>query len=135
MRLTALLEEVEMTYFAEIGFFDEGVGTYQQEKITVSLKTFFDYYTNGNLSYDEQTLNRLKTNFERFDNEIFKEFSFKTKDMIAFYLSLNIFLQTKADKCFYFSQNPKEWRKLATKFIARGSPTPRIGLLNQSFKT
>ncbi|QQT33063.1 hypothetical protein I6I99_11045 [Sphingobacterium multivorum] len=124
-KLTKLLDEVEMTYFGEIGFFDEETDNFHRDKVSVSLKAFFDYYSNGNLSYDEQTLNRLKTNFEKFDDEIFNEFSFKTQDMVQFYLSLQELLQNKADKCFHFHQNPKEWRKLTSKFLARGLNDPK----------
>lgn len=124
-KLTELLDEVEMTYFGEIGFFNEETNNFQLDKINVSLKAFFDYYSNGNLCYDEQTLNRLRTNFERFDNEIFKEFSFRTNDMIKFYLSINEFLQKKAYNCFHYHKNPQEWRELTSKFIKRGLHDPK----------
>lgn len=124
MRLTELLDEVEMTYFGEIGFFNENTDNFQLEKISVSLKAFFDYYSNGQLSYDEQNLNRLETNFSRFDDVIFENYSFKTKDIIEFYISLNKILQDKADRCFYFHQHPEKWQSLTSKFIDRGLSDP-----------
>lgn len=125
MKLTELLDEVEMTYFGEIGFFNEDTDDFQLDKISVSLKAFFDYYSNGQLSYDEQNLNRLETNFSKFDDVIFENFSFKTKDIILFYISLNEILQEKADRCLYFHQNPEKWESLTSKFIDRGLDDPR----------
>lgn len=125
MKLTELLDEVEMTYFGEIGFFNENVDVFQLDKISVSLKAFFDYYSNGQLAYDEQNLNRLKTNFSRFDDVIFKNFSFKTKDIIQFYISLNEILQDKANRCLYYQQNPDKWETLTSKFIDRGLGDPK----------
>lgn len=124
MKLTELLDEVEMTYFGEIGFFDEDTDDFQLDKISVSLKAFFDYYSNGQLSYEEQNLNRLETNFSRFDHVIFENFSFKTKDIIQFYVSLNETLQDKPDRCLYFYQNPEKWESLISKFIDSGLDDP-----------
>lgn len=124
-KLTELLDEVEMTYFGEIGFFNNETDNFQLEKISVSLKAFFDYYSNGQLSYDEQNLNRLQTNFLKFDDEIFKEFSFRTKDIVKFYISLNNVLQEKTDRCLHFQQYPEEWESLTTEFIARGLHNPK----------
>lgn len=109
-RLTELLDEVEMNYFGEIGFFDENTGDLQLDKITVSLKSFFDYYANGQLSFDEQTIYRIKTNFSKFDEVILSEYGFQTDDIIKFSLSVNIILQEKADRCFFL---PPESGKMA----------------------
>lgn len=125
IKLTELLDEVEMTYFGEIGFFNENTDDFQLEKINISLKTFFDYYANGQLSYDEQNLNRIQTNFSRFDDEIFQEFSFKTNDIVKFYVSLNNLLQTKADRCLYFHKHPEKWQSLTSKFIEKGLNDPK----------
>lgn len=121
-----LLDEIEMTYFGEIGFFEENqTEDFQLDKISVSMKSFFDYYTNGQLSFDEQTISRIKSNISRFDDEVFQEYGFKTEDLIKFSLSLNNILQETADRCLYFKQYPEKWEELISNFIARGIDDPR----------
>lgn len=124
-RLTELLDEVEMNYFGEIGFFDENTGDLQLDKITVSLKSFFDYYANGQLSFDEQTIYRIKTNFSKFDEVILSEYGFQTDDIIKFSLSVNIILQEKADKCFFYYQHPEKWQELTSTFVNKGLVDPK----------
>lgn len=125
LKITELLMEVEMTYFGEIGFFDEASGGFELNKISVSLKTFFDYYSNAQLSFDEQTLSRLKLNFERFDEDIFKEYGFRTNDIIIFCSHLNDLVHEKGNKSLYYAQRPEEWEKLTSSFIERGLSDPR----------
>lgn len=122
-KLTELLDEVEMNYFGEIGFFDENTGDFQLDKISVSLKSFFDYYANGQLSFDEQTIYRIQTNFSRFDDDIFAEYGFKTDDIVKFSLSVNRILQEKADSSLFF--DPEKWKELTSSFIGRGLIDPK----------
>jgi len=124
-KLTELLDEVEMNYFGEIGFFDENTGDFQLDKISVSLKSFFDYYANGQLSFDEQTIYRIQTNFSRFDDDIFAEYGFKTDDIVKFSLSVNRILQEKADSSLFFDQHPEKWKELTSSFIGRGLIDPK----------
>lgn len=124
-KLTELLDEVEMNYFGEIGFFDENTGDFQLDKISVSLKSFFDYYANGQLSFDEQTIYRIQTNFSRFDDDIFAEYGFKTDDIVKFSLSVNRILQEKAVSSLFFDQHPEKWKELMSSFIGRGLIDPK----------
>lgn len=124
-KILELLDEIEMTYFGEIGFFEEGHNDdFQLDKISVSLKSFFEYYANGQLSFDEQTINRIQSNFSRFDDDIFQEYGFKTADLIAFCLLVNNILQEKADRSLYFKRHPQKWKELTSTFIARGIDDP-----------
>lgn len=124
VKLTELLDEVEMSYFGDIGFFGEDSDNFDLEKISVSLKAFFDYYCNGQLSYNEQTANRIVSNFSNFDSDIYNEFSFKTQDIVDFYLSLSSIQQNKLDRATYYERNRDEWLKLTSKFLERGIDDP-----------
>ncbi|MDR6084326.1 hypothetical protein QE441_000120 [Chryseobacterium sp. SORGH_AS909] len=124
-KILELLDEIEMTYFGEIGFFEEGhTDDFQLDKISVSLKSFFEYYANGQLSFEEQTIDRIQSNFSRFDDAIFQEYGFKTADLITFCLSVNNILQEKADRSLYFKRHPEKWKELTSTFIARGIDDP-----------
>lgn len=120
------LDEIEMTYFGEIGFFEEDITeNFQLDKISVSLKSFFEYYANGQLSFDEQTIHRIQSNFSRFDDDIFREYGFRVLDLITFCVCVNNILQEKADKCLYYHQHPEKWQELTSAFIDRGLSDPR----------
>ena len=121
-RLTELLMETEMTYFGEIGFpTDES--SFDLDKISVSLKSFFDFYSNAQLSYDEQTLGRLKTNFEKFDNDIKSQFGFTVNDIVVFCLHAGGLSREKAEK----TQNsaPNGWQELTSRLVAQGLTDPK----------
>ncbi|MGG7550582.1 NERD domain-containing protein [Chryseobacterium arthrosphaerae] len=133
-KLMKLLDEVEMTYFGEIGFFEENTTNFQLDKISVSLKSFFEYYANGQLSFDEQTIYRIQSNFFKFDNDIFREYGFKTDDIIKFCLSINQILQEKADKSLYYHQHPEKWKELTSKFIERGVIDPKDWAIQPELK-
>jgi hypothetical protein len=125
-KIVELLDEVEMTYFGEIGFFKEDNTKYfQLDKISVSLKSFFEYYTNGQSSFDEQTIYRIQSNFSRFDDDIFEEYGFKTSDIITFCLSVNNILRENEDRSLYYHQNPEKWQELTSVFIERGLYDPK----------
>lgn len=123
-KMTELLMEVEMTYFGEIGFYKENSVSLDIDKISISLKAFFDFYSNAQLSYDEQTLNRLQSNFKRFDDDLYEEYGFKTNDIVTFCFHINELLQSKIDKSFSL-KNPDNWTKITSSFIERGISNPQ----------
>ncbi|PLX08458.1 MAG: hypothetical protein C0596_06270 [Marinilabiliales bacterium] len=53
MKITMLLNEIEMTYFCDIGFFNENTENgIDFDKVSVSLQTFLNYFGSAQLSYD-----------------------------------------------------------------------------------
>ena len=111
-RMKELLMEAEMTYFGDIGFPDEDPTEAELNKISVSMKSFFDFYSNAQLSYDEQTLGRLQTNFSKFDSEIGNEFGFSTTDIIKFCLHMRELIYNKSNR-FFKSAMPRNRERLA----------------------
>lgn len=122
-KLTELLMEVEMTYFGDIGFFSDDSENFEYDKISVSLKSFFDFYSNAQLSYDEQTLDRLKTNFEKFNDAIKIEFGFTSNDIIIFCHYIGNLIRNKSKESFKYAET-EEWQKLTSKFIDKGLTDP-----------
>lgn len=119
-RLTLLLEEIEMTYFGAIGFFEEEPDPNNTKAISVTLKSFFDYHSNAQLCFDEQTMYRIQNNFEKFDQDLVKIYGFETKDIIDFCNFINDLQHKKADGSMYYVQNPEKWKELATGFLEKG---------------
>lgn len=130
-KITELLKEIEMNYFTCIGYSNNGDYFYdnRDDKAFVSLMTYLNYFTNAQLSYDEQTLWRLKHYCSPYNNEIHAEFGFNVDDAITYlkYLSslyndkLNIIFQ-KPDKYLYYINHPNEWQKLTEYWINAGIP-------------
>ncbi|AWH86317.1 hypothetical protein HYN59_14910 [Flavobacterium album] len=121
-RLTELLMETEMTYFGEIGF-PTNESDFDLEKVSVSMKSFFDFYSNAQLSYDEQTLGRLRNNFEKFDTDIKSQFGFTVSDIVTFCHHAGNLCREKAEK----TQNSASygWEELTSRLIAQGLTDPK----------
>ncbi|THD32254.1 MAG: hypothetical protein DI588_09180 [Flavobacterium johnsoniae] len=122
-RLTELLMEIEMTYFGEIGFFADDSGSPELDKIGISLKSFFDFYSNAQLSYDEQTLDRLKNNFEKFNDIILLEYGFRIDDIVKFCLYIGELIRNKSRKALEYAKS-EDWQKLITVFQEKGLTDP-----------
>jgi ribosomal protein S21 len=125
-RITYLLNEIEMTYFGDIGFYDENIkDSPNLDKVSVSLPTFLNYFGNAQLSYDEQTLERLKRNCGVFDVEVKKHFGFSVIESIIFCAHIKSLINKKFTDCNYYLLNKEEWPKLTDKFIGRGVADPK----------
>lgn len=134
-RIAILLDEIEMTYFVNVGFPNDG-DLYHDErdkKIGVSLATFMGYFGNAVLSYEEQTLDRIVRYLKPYDEYIKLRCGFGINEAIKFILhvrelnngKLNSICQPFADNLRYYSAHPEEWCKLTQKFEERGLDDPR----------
>lgn len=126
MQITLLLNEIEMTYFADIGFFNEGTEIeFDFHKVSVSLQSFLDYFGNAQLSFDEQTLERFEKICSKYNEKVVEYFGFSVQDAVIFSLYIRKLITQKLNDCNFFALNPKEWPKLTRKFIERGRHDPR----------
>ncbi|QQU04773.1 hypothetical protein [Myroides odoratus] len=125
-KITYLLNEIEMTYFGDIGFYDENINdSLNLDKVLVSLQTFLAYFGNAQLSYDEQTLERLKRNCGAFDEEVKKHLGFSVTESIVFCNYIKSLINQKYTDCNYYLLHQEEWGQLTSKFFERGVIDPR----------
>ncbi|WP_370409043.1 hypothetical protein [Tenacibaculum dicentrarchi] len=125
-KITKLLNEIEMTYFGDIGFFEENMkDSPNRDKVSVSLTSFLNYFNNAQLSYDEQTLERLKRNCGNFDEEVKKYLGFTVSESISFCNHIKSLINKKYTDCNFYQLNQEEWPKLTEKFIKRGINDPK----------
>ena len=125
-KITKLLNEIEMTYFGDIGFFEENMkDSPNRDKVSVSLTSFINYFNNAQLSYDEQTLERLKRNCGNFDEEVKKHLGFSVSESISFCNHIKNLINKKYTDCNFYPLNQEEWPKLTDKFIERGINDPK----------
>ncbi len=125
-KITYLLNEIEMTYFGDIGFYDENIkDSPNLDKVSVSLQTFLNYFGNAQLSYDEQTLERLQRNCGAFDEEVKELLGFSVTESITFCNHIKNLINKKLTDCNYYFLNKEEWPKLTDKFIKRGVFDPK----------
>lgn len=123
--ITSLLNEIEMTYFGEIGFYDENMkDNPNRDKVSVSLQTFMNYFGNAQLSFNEQTLERYKRNCGVFDIEVTNILGFSVNESIIFCAHINNLINKKLNDCYFYNLNKEEWEKLTQKFIERGITDP-----------
>lgn len=134
-RIAKLLDEIEMTYFINIGFPNNGEVFHDErdEQVEVSLGTFIVYLGNAMLSYEEQTRDRIERYFKPFDNIIKSKYGFSI-DMALKFIShtrrlnndkLNGYFHSYADTYSYYATHPREWYELTQKFEERGVTDPR----------
>ena len=125
-KITYLLNEIEMTYFGDIGFCEENIkDSPNLDKISISLQTFINYFANAQLSYNEQTLDRLHRNCCVYDEEVKKVLGFSVLDSITFCNHIKNIINQKFTDCNYYFFNKEEWSKLTDKFIKRGIYDPK----------
>ena len=133
-RIAILLDEIEMTYFIKIGFYNNG-DIYHDErdkKIEVSLETFLGYFSNAVLSYEEQTLDKIVRYIKPYDKYIQSRYGFNTEEALKFVShirklnnkKLNDIIQPYADTLIFYQDHPEEWQKLTRKFEERGIEDP-----------
>lgn len=129
-RIAILLEEIEITYFVNIGFSNEGDFFHDErdKQVEVSLATFIGYYSNALLSYEEQTLDRIVRYFKPYNNIIQELYGFSIDEALKFIAherrinndKLNNIVYSSGKTYSYYANNPKEWRELTQSFIDRG---------------
>lgn len=125
-KITLLLNEIEMTYFGDIGFYDDNMKeSADLDKISVSLPTFLNYFGNAQLSYDEQTLERLDRHCGTFDDEVKKLYNFSVSEAITFCNHIKNLINNKYTDCNYYLLNQEEFLKLTGKFVKRGLKDPK----------
>lgn len=135
-RIALLLDEIEMTYFVNIGFNNDR-DLYHDErdgKIEISLPTFMDYFGSSNLIYEEQTLDKITRYFKQYEYEdyIKENLGFSIDEVLKFISHvrtlnnnrLNEIIKPCVETFNYYNNNPKEWEKLTTKFEERGICNP-----------
>lgn len=125
-KITLLLNEIEMTYFGDIGFYDDNMKeSADLDKISVSLPTFLNYFGNAQLSYDEQTLERLDRHCGTFDDEVKKLYNFSVSEAITFCNHIKNLINNKYTDCNNYLLNQEDFLKLTGKFIKRGLKDPK----------
>lgn len=137
-KITLLLNEVEMTYFAEIGFYEDDMKNHPDlDKVSVSLLSFLNYFCNAQLCYEEQTLERLEKNCGQFNDEVKKLLGFSISDAVIFSRHIKDLINKKIALCNYYALHPEQWKTLSKGFIDKGlKPTewwnePELALLKQ----
>ena len=133
-RISLLLNEIEMIYFAEIGFPNNGdlYSDDRDEQVKIALMTFMGYWSNAVLSYEEQMLDKIDRYIRPYDTTVQSVFGFKIDDAIRFIAhlrqlnnnKLNEVLSPAVDAFTFYGQHPEEWRKLTKTFEERGIDNP-----------
>lgn len=133
-RIALLLDEIEMTYFINIGFPNNGdfFHDHRDEQVGVALATFMGYFGNALMSYEEQTHDRIIRYLKPYDSYIQSHYGFTVDDALLFILhvrqlnndKLNDTFKSFADPFSFYMSHPKEWQKLTQKFIDRGVTDP-----------
>ena len=134
-RVATLLDEIEMTYFVNMGFPNNGDVFHDErdEQIDVAMSTFMGYFANAVLSYEEQTRDRIERYFKPYDDIVKTLFGFSVDEALKFIAhvrklnnnKLNEVIQPYADTYSYYATHPAEWKKLTDKFEERGVTDPR----------
>lgn len=133
-RIALLLDEIEMTYFINIGFPNNGdlFHDHRDEQVGVALATFMGYFGNALMSYEEQTHDRIIRYLKPYDSYIQSHYGFIVDEALLFILhvrqlnndKLNDTLKSFADPFSFYMSHPEEWQKLTQKFIDRGVTDP-----------
>lgn len=133
-RIALLLDEIEMTYFINIGFPNNGdlFHDHRDEQVGVALATFMGYFGNALMSYEEQTHDRIIRYLKPYDSYIQSHYGFTVDEALLFILhvrqlnndKLNDILKSFADPFSFYMSHPEEWQKLTQKFIDRGVTDP-----------
>ena len=133
-RIALLLDEIEMTYFINIGFPNNGdlFHDHRDEQVGVALATFMGYFGNALMSYEEQTHDRIIRYLKPYDSYIQSHYGFTVDEALLFILhvrqlnndKLNDTLKSFTDPFSFYMSHPEEWQKLTQKFIDRGVTDP-----------
>lgn len=133
-RIAVLLDEIEMTYFINIGFPNDGDVFHDErdEQIGVALSTFMGYFWNALMSYEEQTHDRILRYLKPYDSYIQSHYGFSVEQALLFIVhvrklnndKLNEVIHSYTDTYSFYSTHPEEWYKLTQKFIELGVTDP-----------
>lgn len=133
-RIAVLLDEIETTYFINIGFPNDGDIFHddRDEQIEVALSTFMGYFGNALLNYEEQTYDRIQRYLKPYDSYIQSHYDFSVDQALSFILhvrklnndKLNELIHLYADTYSFYASHPEEWQKLTQRFIDRGVTDP-----------
>lgn len=133
-RIALLLDEIEMTYFINIGFPNNGdlFHDHRDEQVGVALATFMGYFGNALMSYEEQTHDRIIRYLKPYDSYIQSHYGFTVDEALLFILhvrqlnndKLNDTVKSFTEPYSFYMSHPEEWRKLTQKFIDRGVTDP-----------
>ena len=128
-KITSLVSDLENSYISNIELSNNKLEIEQQRtRAKVSIGTFIEYYNNPTFCYNEQTRDKIITNFTPYNNEIIKCFGFSVNDILAFVLHINNIMNqkyrdltlSKLSKFDEYRNNPAKWRALIRKFEAMG---------------
>lgn len=133
-RIAVLLDEIEMTYFINIGFLNDGDVFHDErdDQVKVALSTFMGYFGNALMSYEEQTYDRIVRYLKPYDSYISSHYGFTVDQALLFIVhvrklnndKLNEVIHSYTDTYSFYSTHPEEWYKLKQKFIERGVTDP-----------
>lgn len=133
-RIAVLLDEIEMTYFINIGFPNDGDVFHDErdDQVKVALSTFMGYFGNALMSYEEQTYDRIVRYLKPYDSYISSHYGFTVDQALLFIVhvrklnndKLNEVIHSYTDTYSFYSTHPEEWYKLKQKFIERGVTDP-----------
>lgn len=133
-RIALLLDEIEMTYFINIGFPNNGnlFHDHRDEQVGVALATFMGFFGNALMSYEEQTHDRISRYLKPYDSYIQSHYGFTVDEALAFIMHVRKLNNDKfkdtvksfTEPYSFYMSRPEEWRKLTQKFIERGVTDP-----------
>lgn len=133
-RIAVLLDEIEMTYFINIGFPNDGDLFHDERdnQVGVALSTFMGYFGNTIMSYEEQTHDRIIRYLKPYDSYVSSHYGFTVEQALSFILhvrklnndKLNDVIHPYADTFSFYESHPEEWEKLTQKFIDSGVTDP-----------
>ena len=133
-RIALLLDEIEMTYFINIGFPNNGdlFHDHRDEQVGVALATFMGYFGNALMSYEEQTHDRIIRYLKPYDSYIQSHYGFTVDEALAFIMHVrklnnnkfNDTVKSFTEPYSFYMSHPEEWQKLTQKFVDRGVTDP-----------
>lgn len=124
--IATLLHEIEIEYFYLLGFPKLGKETREDvEKISATMPTFFNYFFNGPLAYQEQEIERIEKVFKVFEPEIVNAIGLSLSDFIEFYDLVNDTINQNLNVAVKFL-NKDTWQAFTAKCIEKGLTDPQM---------
>lgn len=125
-KMVRLLNDIEAEY---IQFFtekaDELKTSGEANILKIAIPTFFSYFNQGPLNYEEQEINLMRDTFATFDALIQQEMGFSVENLITFYNSLDQQVRTNTSAHMGSSELLREnWEEYSTVPITVMSGVP-----------